>query len=580
MAKENKGSVKQVNAVAKTNTTGALPGIYRFISEHPYLLIVIAGLLVYARTLSFAYSGVDEYQLIDLNTKDGFLALFSKGIFANFHEANRQIGGDYYRPMLSASFKLESYLPGDKCAVAHAGNLFYHLLASCLLLAFLIKLKIRDNAAFCFAILFTVHPVLTQAVAWIPGRNDSLLAVLTLSSLLFFLDFAETKKWWTYLLYNLFFFMAMLTKETAIVIPLITIALQTWWLKQPVITKPFLLRQLGWIPSVILWYLLRKAAIGGQIDAAPAEMASAFMSRLPVVLQYLGKIIFPFNLSVYPTVKDTTVLWGLLALAVLGLVMYQGKKDWQKVALGAFWFFIFLLPVLLLPERINSNLFEHRLYLPLIGMFIVINESFIFKPPVVVSQMFAPVSAAIVAVFAVIAFVHSGTFADKYVFWQNAAETSPGSSGAQYVFGVQCYDHKDTVAAEQYLKKALELNPKETKANYVLGTLYKVQKRFPEAIHYLSIETTLDPKSDSAAFSLAYSLYATGNVKEAEQWYLKTLQINNNYLDAYQSLAIICDQQLHDYARALNYANELQRRGGQVPKEFFETLNRELGNAK
>src|SRR5437879_296672 len=81
-----------------------------------------------------------------------------------------------------------------------------------------------DFVAFLSALIFVVHPVLTQAVVWIPGRNDSLLAVFGLLSILCFIKYAEEGKLSQLLLHFLFLIISLLTKETAISIPLICIA--------------------------------------------------------------------------------------------------------------------------------------------------------------------------------------------------------------------------------------------------------------------------------------------------------------------------------------------------------------------
>ncbi|UCD55136.1 MAG: hypothetical protein JSV93_06410, partial [Candidatus Omnitrophota bacterium] len=169
----------------------------------PILLIACLGFLVYSQTLFFDFTYLDDNVLILGNRK--FLSklsnipqAFRQDVFFSYEDA-------YYRPLLTISFILDAQLPfalypspkpspqrgegrvrgrGEqgKGFSYHLTNIVIHLLAACLLFLLLIKLKYREGLAIFFSLIFTVHPVLTQAVAWLPGRNDSLLAVFIFSS--------------------------------------------------------------------------------------------------------------------------------------------------------------------------------------------------------------------------------------------------------------------------------------------------------------------------------------------------------------------------------------------------------------
>ena len=100
----------------------------------------------------------------------------------------------FYRPMIGLSFMLNAYLCGQNPFAYHWTNILIHLLNGCLVFCLLKKLGYVLELAFSFALIFTVHPALTQAVVWIPGRTDSLLAVFSLLSFIFLLDYLHQKK--------------------------------------------------------------------------------------------------------------------------------------------------------------------------------------------------------------------------------------------------------------------------------------------------------------------------------------------------------------------------------------------------
>ncbi|MEI6155458.1 MAG: glycosyltransferase family 39 protein, partial [Deltaproteobacteria bacterium] len=113
---------------------------------------------------------------------------------------------------------LDANSGSDIVRTSHITNIMLHLLASCLVFMLLIKLGAGRTSATLFSILFVVHPMSAPAVAWIPGRNDVLLAVFLIPAFMFFIDYLKTGRK-RYLILNLLFFSAgLLTKETALVL--------------------------------------------------------------------------------------------------------------------------------------------------------------------------------------------------------------------------------------------------------------------------------------------------------------------------------------------------------------------------
>jgi protein O-mannosyl-transferase len=98
------------------------------------------------------------------------------------------VGQAYYRPMMTISLILDAQIGGASPFIYHFTDIVIHLLASCLLFLFFKKLNYRKDLSFFFALIFAIHPVLSQAVGWIPGRNDTLLTVFILLAFIAFID--------------------------------------------------------------------------------------------------------------------------------------------------------------------------------------------------------------------------------------------------------------------------------------------------------------------------------------------------------------------------------------------------------
>ena len=147
---------------------------------HPYLLIILIGILLYVWTAFFDFSYFDDQALIVENSEiigdvSNVGRLFVDDAF--FSEQNF-----YYRPLLNLSLMLDMQVSGILPWFFHLTNSGLHILAACLLFAVLIKLHTSRGRALWLSLFILIHPALVQAVAWIPGRNDSLLAIFILSA--------------------------------------------------------------------------------------------------------------------------------------------------------------------------------------------------------------------------------------------------------------------------------------------------------------------------------------------------------------------------------------------------------------
>jgi len=501
-----------------------------------YFLIFFLGFFLYLPSLFFGFSYFDDNVLVldnlfFLKNLGNFFKAFQIEVFHihNFSAA-------YYRPILTLSFMFDALISGKSPFFYHLTNVFYHLIASLLFYLFLKKLKIEEKVAFLFSLIFLVHPVLTQAVSWIPGRNDSLLTIFTLVAFIFLIEYLEKRKIANFIFYLFFFFLALFTKENAILIPFFSILFIFLFYpeKKIYLTELFF----GWWGIGFFWFIMRQMVLKNFFYLSFPQMFSALIFNLPALFLYLGKIFFPFNLSVLPTLKDSTLFFGYLALFVFILLLFWSRKvNFKLFVFGFFWFIFFLLPNFIRPNpKITANFLEHRIYLPLVGFLMMIvslekvKNFFLEKK----NKFFV---YFLIIFFAAITFFHQFNFKDWFTFWQKAVFTSPSSPLAHRNFGVMLYFEGKLEEAEREYKKALEINPEEPMANNNLGVIYLRKKDFKKAISYFEKELKVNPNYDNALFNLGLVYHNLGQKEKAVLLWKKTVEVNPYYLDAYKNLA-------------------------------------------
>lgn len=551
---------------------GTVPETVFIDGWHPYLWICAVVCLVYARSLSFGFTYLDDNALILGNY--GFIsditnvgAAFLRKVFAHSYLP-------YYRPILMTSFILDAQLGGSEPFVYHLTNIVYHAAASCLVFTFLEAMGYKRRLAFIFGMIFAVHPVLSQGVAWIPGRNDTILAVFALASFISLIKLADTGKSRFYLLHMAFLVLALFTKETAIVIVPLAAVYLCMVRRLKALSAPIQAFAAGWTVSVFLWYIFRQAAVRGSMEINIFDAASIIGMYMPAAIQFTGKIFFPFNLSVFPTIPDTSFAYGISAVVLLAAaIAATGKRRYDFIVFGLCWIVFFLAPSLLRANyMLSADFIEHRVYVPIIGFFILLLETDLIRRAS--GAVLAVVSAIVITLFAATTFVHIGNFADRRSFWSNAVKTSPRSPFAHLAMAQYYFDAGRTDDAESEFRKCLAIDPLEPASIFGLGEVYMKRGRLDEAAAQFRKTIAVYPVYDNAYLELGVVYYKQGRPGDAERAWERALAVNPGNVAANKFLAISYSER-KDHDKARFYANRLKELGVRPPDDFLKSLGME-----
>ena len=529
------------------------------------LLLISVTFMVYSRSLFLDFTKLDDSIFIVENAQFNSDA---KNIGVSFHRGLFNPTKDaYYRPVFLVDFIVESRIFGINPAGYHFTNLLFHIFSVTLLFLFFRKIKIPPADSFLLSMLFAVHPVLTQAVAWIPGRNDMLLMIFFLSSFILLLKYLEKPTPAILLLHSLIFLIALFTKETAIIIPVIIGGFSVFYLKCG--WKKLAVPIMCWIAAIAVWLLVRSTATLSNEWVSPSVMLRTGIDRLGVILQYLGKIFLPVNLTVFPIAEDVTLMWGILALAGFTALMVFSKSYSKPLTwLGLGWFIVFLIPVLIVPKSLNDQVFEHRLYLPVIGILIMLSQAFPFGGRLNPKIKFAVVSA-VVLIFSIQSFIRTSYFNDPVTFWTHAVNGSPHSAYARTLLGTKVENPADR---ERLFKEAHVLDPTLKNLNYYLGKVMFEKKQNDSAAMYFRQELVHNPVSD-AYFLLAQIAFANNSLDSAAVNLEKVIEIDPINPQANHNLVLLYYQQGHlDRARRVLHAMQLN--GMDVDKELLQMVNK------
>ena len=466
------------------------------------IFILSAVILVYAKTVSFDLVYCDDNIYVVENyayNSD------TANVFTSF---KKTLGATFYRPFLSISFILDAQIGELDPKVYHTTNLVLHLAASLLLFFILLKSGFSEILSCLLSLFFSVHPLLTPAVSWIPGRNDSLLSVFVFVSLLSLIHYLESRKRTSLVLHVFFFAVSLFTKETAILFPVLCVLFIRFFRRERLLIKANIPLIAGWITASVLWWIMRSAAMADIINPDTIGLG-AFLQNYPAFAAILGKIFIPVKMCVLASFESLSILCGVFSLiTLLSLLFFIKKIDKGKAWFGLVWFVLFLLPAVLVRIANVDDFFdyaEHRAYLPLVGIIFLLAEIFRalkidFRRPLLLA--FALV---VIGVFAARSFTYTGHFKNRRAYWSHQVKTFPEKSKGYYNLGKVNFLEDRMEEAESLYKEGIRLNPQNPGLYFDLAAVYLSQKKFQEAEQNANKALSIEPQNSIALYYLGKS---------------------------------------------------------------------------
>ena len=503
-------------------------------------IILILTFATYSRTFTFSFVHDDIFHLFTdprLHSWEHWSGIFTEHLWSPLFPE----GGNYYRPTTLFWFLIQNTLFGSNAALWHFAAVSLHVGVTALVHRLAYRILEDPLSAAAAALVFGLHPVHAESVAWISASVDPLMAFFTLSAFLCFLRWHDTKmsdlggktRWLAWSL--LFYALAQLTKETAVVFPAI-IFVSAYVLKQQhqATWRLTLLSALrAAIPYVFLTglYLVVRILVLGRIaagvDSAPM---SSLLFTLPKVLSvYLQHLLFPVGLSpFYDTPYISSFSWAavgfplvLIALTIAGLVYWSRRS--KVVPLASAWLFLPLLPVLnlsLLPEA--ERFHDRFLYLPSVGFVLLFGLAITTLKGTGAHAFGFPVFriSAVIGVCVALALgtvVQSVHWRDDMHLFRRAAITAPGNDAVLNNLGRQLIRSAQLDEAEAILQRVVARNPGYAMSLLNLGRIYFHRGDYERAQEYLLRASEKNPSDPDIYVNLGFIHRRISKPDQAEE---------------------------------------------------------------
>ena len=309
----------------------------------------------------------DDYNLGNNNntallTWDNIVNIFKEPVIGN------------YNPLPILTFAIERSIFGLDPTIYHVNNVLLHLVCVFFIYRIFRSLNLTTLAAAAGSLLFGIHPMRVESVAWVTERKDVLFGAFFLSALWLYIHYVKSgyAKKYFYAALGLFFF-SLLAKIQAVSLPL-TMLLVDYYFRRPLNFKLVLEKWAFFTLSLLIglvgiYFLKDQGSIN---DATTYTLFQRLMIGGYSLGVYLIKFIFPSEMSPlypYPAILPWQVYLGPIAVvAILGFSYIAYKKDWRPYLFGSLFFLFNIMFVLQVVGAGQGFLADRFTYIPYIGL--------------------------------------------------------------------------------------------------------------------------------------------------------------------------------------------------------------------
>jgi tetratricopeptide (TPR) repeat protein len=501
------------------------------------LLLLV--LVLYGQVLGHEFVRWDDFDYIvdNLFVRDGLSLPGLRWAFTTFHHSN-------WHPLSWVSHMVDCEVFGLWPGGHHLMGVLLHALNAVLLFAAWRRLTGAVWPSAAVAVLFAIHPLRVESVAWAAERKDLLSALFWMLALLAYAGHARRPRPGSYLLVLGFFSLALLSKPMAVTLPFVLVLLDVWPLGR-------------WRGSRRRWLVLEKAPLLG-LSAASSAMTLLAQHRgrslqtlelvplgaraanaLASYAAYLGKTLWPVDLAFYyphpalisddpvgsvlgPAIGGAALVLTVSAIAVLAL------RRFPCLAVGWAWYLGTLVPVIGLVQVGGQPMADRYTYLPLIGIYVIAAWGL---RDLAASRRWLRVGAAGIAGAAVVAwsaltFLQVRTWRDSVTLFEHALRATRDNYVAHNNLGYLFAERGELGRARSHFEAAVRIRPNVAEIHNNFAGVLLQEGDLAAAERHCRDALALDPDHAGAHYNLALALHRAGREAEAREHLRRAVQLD------------------------------------------------------
>jgi tetratricopeptide (TPR) repeat protein len=466
----------------------------------------------------------------------------------------------------------------------HLTSVALHAVNAALVVAFIRSLGLPAAAAMFCGVVFAVHPVQVESVAWVSERKTLVSGCFMLLALLVYVTAGRrccaagpqttamssaAVLTWTGL-----GGLALLGKPMAVVLPVLLLLLDLWPLRRWAAgnvrhNARFVVEKLPLFALALatgLWTIQAQRQAGAVRDLDDFPLAARLANAVCATAEYLGMLVWPVNLAVFyphPGWRPAwQVLLGTAVLAMISWASWRRRKHEPALLVGWLWFLVSLAPMIGVIQVGNQSLADRYLYLAMLGPIIAVVGSlvdFASRSPSRAAQArrqdarpwhslaggpWAWATVAVAMVCLPLTWRQAGVWRDSLTLFSHALATGHESAVARNNLGLALTELGRPGDALPHLRRAVELRGVDAGAWFNLGNACAAVGDLPAAVEALRRALDVDPDRFKAWNNLGIVLVLGGDPAAAEAAWRQSLAIRPDFPDARLNLAKLLDSRV------------------------------------
>jgi len=536
------------------------------------LFLILVTIIVYWQVGNHRFLSFDDSLYVTEN-RHVQKGLTPESIIWAFHFRDKD--RTYWHPLTWLSHMLDCQLYGLNPGMHHRTNLIFHIANSLLLFLTLNRMTRKLWSSAFVAALFALHPLNVDSVAWIAERKNLLSTFFWLLTMLTYAYYVSRPGLFRYLTTLFVFLLGLMTKPFLVTLPFVLLLLDYWPLARMGYSKfepsrgiclvlekvPF------FVGSVVsIWISSLSVQMFGTIASTESvSVKLRIANALVSYVKYIGKMIWPHNLSIYYPFPHRIPAWqiigALIVLAGISVAVIRVLKEKPFLGVGWLWFLGTLVPVLgIVQVGLWPAMADRFAYVPLIGLFIMIAWGVPEIPARWRFMKMAPgfIGSAALIILSAVTWLNLQHWTDNMTLYEHALKVTSNNYIAHNNIGGALADQGRTADAIRHYVEALRISPNYKNAHNNLGIALAEQGKLEEAIRHYAEALRLDPDFSEAHYNMGVALAAQGKDNEAMKHYFEALRIDPEYAGAHNNLGVVfirkgkIDEAIRHFQKALN----------------------------
>lgn len=485
-----------------------------------------------------------------------------------------------YRPLPTITFAVDYKLWGLKPGPFHIQNILFHAINGILVYFLVLLLTSNLPTALFTALLFTAHPVQTEAVAWIAGRSSVMVFTFFLLALICYIEshkWQGAKRMTCIFISMVSYTLSLSSKEMAVTLPVILITCDFYFTDKERF-KNVLRNSLSYIAFglITIGYIYQRYIVlhglSGQKEYIGGSLASALLTMSKGVAYYVKLLLYPVKLSaeyIFPVSKNILDKPVILSLCVIILMIIAIVALFRKNRVASFaiaWFFITLIPVYNIVPLQDVTIAERFLYMPSLGFCILagllISSMYNSKDNKVIKIFGAALIILLVILYSVRSIYRNADWRDEFSFWTATKKTTPNSYRAYGGLGI-VYDSNNNIdEAIRNYEISLSLFPGNILTRNNLAISYAKKGWYEKATKEFKDILAKDPNDSSTLTNLGLVYARTGLYNDAIREFEKAIKANPSNSTADNNLGLVYEAKGMDSIALKHYMSALEKDSG------------------